>query len=255
MSVIGLIPTRRGVPPFPRYRARGRNHLALPMLAAWILSGLAACERPGADGGGGPETRGGGGGERVLDPSELHGAVLPEPRAKVDFTLTATDGEPYRFARNTEGKVALLFFGYTHCPDVCPVTMANLGAALDRLPPAVNDEIVVVFVSTDPERDTLARIRSWLDEFHPSMVGLRGPTETVNEIMASYGLPPAVKEQPDRAGGYTVGHAGSVLVFTQNGELRLMYSARTRQQEWVADLSRLVREGGLEPAAGSRGGT
>lgn len=121
--------------------------------------------------------------------------------------------------------------------------MANLGAALDRVSPAVAEEVKVVFVSTDPARDSASRIRSWLDGFDRSFVGLRGPLEEVNRIAGSYGLPGAVKEQPDREEGYTVGHTSHVLVFGPEGPLRLIYSARTRQREWVEDLSRLVTEG------------
>lgn len=218
-------------------RPRLRRVAALAVVP--LLPLLAACDAP--DGGGASR-------------SSLSGLVLPEPRPGGDFTLTATDGEPYRFAERTEGRLTVVFFGYTHCPDICPVTMANLGAALDRVPPAVQEQVEVVFVTTDPARDSLARIRSWLDRFDPSFVGLRGPLEEVNRIMDSYGLPGAVKEQPDLEEGYTVGHAGHVLVFSPEGPLRLMYPADTRQRTWVEDLSRLVTEG-FPPTGASGAGS
>lgn len=211
----------------------------LPLLAAALLaSGVAAC---GGDGGGR-------GGPSASLESGLHGAVLPEARPKGDFTLTATDGEPYDFRRETEGEVALLFFGYTHCPNACPVQMATLGAAYEKLPMELQQRVEVVFVSTDPARDTLPRLRSWLDNFSESFVGLRGSRDEVNRIMQGYGLPPAridtTASGPGEPGdGYTVGHAAHVLVFTPDGRLRLMYPTGTRQRAWVEDLRTLAREG------------
>lgn len=213
-------------------RAAGVRSI-LPLLAAALLaSGVAAC---GGDGGGR------GGPSASLD-SGLHGAVLPEARPKGDFTLTATDGEAYDFRRETEGEVALLFFGYTHCPNACPVQMATLGAAYEKLPMELQQRVEVVFVSTDPARDTLPRLRSWLDNFSESFVGLRGSRDEVNRIMQGYGLPPA-QIDTTASDGYTVGHAAHVLVFTPDGRLRLMYPTGTRQRAWVEDLRTLAREG------------
>src|SRR5690606_15817168 len=104
------------------------------------------------------------------------GVVLEEPLAKPDFTLTDTGGKPYDFRRETDGKLALLFVGYTNCPDICPVHMANIGAVLKQKPDLI-DKVTVVFVTADPERDTPERLREWLDMFSPRFVGLRGTRE------------------------------------------------------------------------------
>ncbi|MFB6240109.1 MAG: SCO family protein [Gemmatimonadota bacterium] len=187
----------------------------------------------------------------------LHGAVLPEARPKGDFTLTATDGEPWNFREETDGRITLLFFGYTHCPNACPVQMATLGAAYGKLPWKLQDRIEVVFVTTDPARDTLSRLDSWLDNFHESFVGLRGSRGEVNRIMESYGLPPARIDTAGTAGeGYTVGHAAHVLLFTPDDSLRMMYPTGTRQKAWVEDLRTLAREGtdAVLPAGGSSPG-
>src|SRR5688572_22956637 len=85
--------------------------------------------------------------------SEFRGVVLSTPVDKPDFTLTDFNGEPYNFRLKTAGKVALLFFGYTHCPDVCPLHAANIAAVLKQLPFEMRDSIRFVFVTTDPERD------------------------------------------------------------------------------------------------------
>ncbi len=216
----------------------GARSVLLAVGAVLLASGAVACGGDGA----------GRGGVSASPNSGLHGAVLPEARPKGDFTLTATDGEPYDFRRETDGEVALLFFGYTHCPNACPVQMATLGAAYEKLPMELQQRVEVVFVSTDPARDSLLRLRSWLDNFSESFVGLRGSRDEVNRIMQSYGLPPAqidtAASGPGSPGdGYTVGHAAHVLVFTPDGRLRLMYPTGTRQKAWVEDLRELAREG------------
>lgn len=227
----------------------GPRFVLLAVGAALLAFAVPGC---GGDGGGR------GGPSASLD-SGLHGAVLPEARPKGDFTLTATDGDPYDFRRETEGEVALLFFGYTHCPNACPVQMATLGAAYEKLPMELQQRVEVVFVSTDPARDTLPRLRSWLDNFSESFVGLRGSRDEVNRIMEGYGLPPAqidtTSAGPGNPGdGYTVGHAAHVLVFTPDDRLRLMYPTGTRQRAWVEDLRTLAREGTDAATGGTSAG-
>lgn len=173
------------------------------------------------------------------------GRVLPRSIEKVDFTLTDTRGEPYSFGAETEGRVALLFFGYTHCPDVCPIHMGNLAAVLQRLPADVRSRIEVVFVTTDPRRDTRERIRTWLDRFDPRFVGLRGPKEKVDSIQVALGLPPSVKE--GSGDEYTVGHGANVVAFTPDGKAHLLYPHGTRQEAWARDLPKLVRQGWTAP--------
>jgi protein SCO1/2 len=183
------------------------------------------------------------------DGSESVLRELPYPLEKPSFTFTDVDGRPYDFRRETEGLVTLLFFGYTHCPDVCPVQMANVGAVLRDLPPETARRIEVVFVTTDPERDTPDRLRAWLGDIHPGIVGLRGPLEEVHAAEQSLLLPRSVVEQPhgsaahDGSPQYLVGHATPVVVFGADGLSRRMYLAGTRQQDWRRDLPRLVSEG------------
>jgi protein SCO1/2 len=178
-------------------------------------------------------------GERV-DAADLRGRVLPEPRPKIDFTLTDTDGQPFGFAAKTEGYVALLFFGYTNCPDVCPVHMANLGAVLADFPFELRQQFKVVFVTTDPERDTPERLREWLDNFDREFIGLWGTHERVNEIETTLGLPASVKPA-DHGMDYEVGHAASVVAFTKDNLAHVMYPFGTRQSDWAHDLPKLAK--------------
>lgn len=175
-------------------------------------------------------------------PDALRGTALPHPWEKPAFTLTAASGPAYDFRRETEGQVTLLFFGYTHCPDVCPVHMANLAAVLEKAPPDVASRVTVVFVSTDPERDTGERLRSWLAGFDPRFVGLRGPLAEVNAIQRAIGLAPAVKQEPADGGAqYLVGHAAQVIAYTADNRAHVVYSFGTRQTDWAHDLPILVR--------------
>ncbi len=168
----------------------------------------------------------------------MRGTEYPEPLVKPAFTLHATAGDDYDFRRETEGYVTLLFFGYTHCPDVCPIHMANIAAVLTTLPPVVSNSIKVVMVTTDPARDTPERLRSWLDAFDPSFVGLRGTLDEVNEIQESLGLPPSVPYGDGE--DYAVGHSARVIAFTRDSRAHFSYPFGTRQVDWAHDLPLLV---------------
>jgi protein SCO1/2 len=173
-------------------------------------------------------------------PDDYRGVVLVTPLAKPEFTLTATDGRPFDFRRETDGHVTLLFFGYTHCPDICPVHMANIAAVLHRMPYSVASKVKVVFVTTDPERDSLPRIREWLNNFDPSFVGLRGPMDEVNRVQIALALPPSVAQPKQPNGDYAVGHSAQVIAFTPDDSAHVLYPFGTRQEDWAHDLPKLV---------------
>ncbi len=148
----------------------------------------------------------------------LHGVKFTPPHAKTDFTLVDTQGKPFHFKADTKGTVTLLYFGYTYCPDVCPLQLANIAAAMKQMTPQEQAQVKVVFVTTDPNRDTPERLRSWLDNFDKRFVGLRGGLDSVNTIQGSFGLPPSTMEMMDpKAAGpvamYGMGHAAQVLAF------------------------------------------
>jgi protein SCO1/2 len=151
-------------------------------------------------------------------------------------------GEPFEFEQETEGFVTLLFFGYTNCPDVCPLHMANIAAVLENLPPAVARQIKVVFVTTDPERDTLERLKTWLGDFNRDFVGLTGPLEQVNAIQREIGLGAAFREELP-GGGYGMAHAAQVIAYTTDNLGHVVYPFGTRQADWAIDLPKLVTQG------------
>jgi protein SCO1/2 len=173
-------------------------------------------------------------------PGDLRGRVLDPPLAKPEAGFTDTEGRSFDLRAETDGFLTLLFFGYTHCPDVCPVHMANIAAVLKTLPPSITTRTKVLFVTTDPGRDTPERLRSWLGGFDPSFIGLSGDTATLNRTQAALMLPPAQIGAADSAGNYQVGHAAPVVAFTPDGLARAMYPFGIRQADWAHDLPRLM---------------
>lgn len=177
-------------------------------------------------------------------PEDLRGYVLGEPLAKPEFTLTSTDGTPFDFRKATDGFVTLVFFGYTNCPDVCPLHLSNLGTVLPELDPRIAERIKVVFVTTDPRRDTPAVLRAWLDHFSTDFNGLTGDSSAIAGVQGALKLAPAVIEKATAADtGYTVGHSALVVAFTPDNQAHVVYPYGTRQEDWAHDLPALVHEG------------
>jgi protein SCO1 len=176
----------------------------------------------------------------------LRGVKLVPPHAKADFTLDDTQGKPFHFVRDTHDAVTLLYFGYTNCPDVCPTHLTNIAAALKQLSPEDQSRVRLVFVTTDPNRDTPERLRGWLDNFDKRFIGLRGGLDSVNDIASRFGLPPSTIEmmQPGAAGPqamYGMGHAAQVLAFSPDDSLRTEYPSGFTVDDWANDLPKLAK--------------
>lgn len=180
-----------------------------------------------------------GGEAATLSPSGFVGAELATPQPVPEVVLTATNGAPYHLADSVRGRVTLVFFGYTNCPDICPVHLANLAAVLDRLPDAVQRSVGVVFITTDPARDSLPRIREWVRQFDRDFIGLGGSDSAIAAAQRGFGVQPAVKDTAT-TDDYLVGHAAQVIAVTRDGLARVWYPAGTRQRDWAHDLPRLV---------------
>jgi len=151
--------------------------------------------------------------------AELLGAVLRPPNAEPPIVLTDTSGRRYQLRARNPGQVTLLYFGYTHCPDVCPTTMADIAQALRQSAPAVRRKVAVVFVTVDPARDSRAVLRRWLDRFDPAFVGLRGALRRVVADERAAGLPPSRVEP----GGRTVEHAAMIVAYTPDHREHVFY--------------------------------
>ena len=181
-------------------------------------------------------------------PSKFDGGVLGKPTERPHFTLTGPDGKPFDFFDETKGELTFLFFGYTNCPDVCPVHMAQLSEILARpgMPTAK-----VVFVTADPTRDTPEALKKFLGNFNPDFIGLTGTDKEIRAAELAAGVPPAQIDtkdgKPDPEGGYTVSHAGQVLAFAPDDLGYTVYPFGTRTAQYAADipvLSKIKAESG-----------
>lgn len=162
--------------------------------------------------------------------------LLPD----LQFDLQNGGGEPVTAQRYRDHTV-LLYFGYTHCPDVCPTTLGELRAALDALGGRKND-VRVLFVSVDPARDTPAVLRQYVQYFGPQFVGLRGDQDQLQALARRYRVA-YEPDPPDRNGSYAVAHSSGVFIFDRRGEARLLATGKNTAAEIAADLKRLVGSG------------
>lgn len=137
-------------------------------------------------------------------------------KADGDFTLTDENGRQFHLAQ-LRGKVLLLFFGYTHCPDACPTTMAKL-ARVTKLLDKDAGRVVTLFVSVDPGRDTPDVLKHYLEYFHLNSFGLTGTKEEIDAVVKQYGARYEI-EQSDSAAGYHVNHSTDLYLLDQKGEL------------------------------------
>lgn len=167
------------------------------------------------------------------------GGLVAPPLPKPRFVLTDTSGASFDFWNRTQGSVTLLFFGYTYCPDQCPIHMSNIGAALKKLPPGIARQVKLVFVTTDPARDTPVKLRRWLDNFDKRFVGLTGTEAALEDVQEAAGLPPARKADN---GNFSVAHANFVVAYTKDNLAHVIYPGGVTKDDWIHDLPLLVRE-------------
>ncbi|HUN25091.1 MAG TPA: SCO family protein [Steroidobacteraceae bacterium] len=159
--------------------------------------------------------------------------LLPQ----LKFSLTDQDNRPVS-AHDYRGKVVLLYFGYTHCPDACPTTLAMLAQSLRNLGPAAT-KTRVLFVSVDPARDTPEVLKRYVGFFGPQFVGLRGAGDALTALTKRYRVAFHL-EPPDRNGYYAVDHSSAVFVFDVNGRARLLGQETDGAAKFTQDLRRLT---------------
>lgn len=167
------------------------------------------------------------------------GTTLDKAMPKPDVTLTDTAGKPFNIAKDTKGRVVALYIGYTNCPDVCPTTMADLSVAMSSLPKDVANDIDVIMITSDPERDTPKRLRKWLGSFSYDAIGLTGPYSKIQDAADDVGVfldPP--KKNPD--GTVTVEHGAQVILFGPDDTSDLIFTSGFAAEDVAHDLKTLV---------------
>ncbi len=177
----------------------------------------------------------------LINTSKYEGNIIT-PVDKPAGTLMADDGKPFNLRTMTKGVTTLLFFGYTHCPDECPLTMSNTSVAMKLLPAADRSKVRVLFVSVDPGRDTLTRLQSWLGNFDPAFIGLRGTLPQVEAFEKQTGLPIGQLFK-DGAGEFQLDHATEMFAFGTNNVATEAFFPSTPPAEMAHDLKLLVAGG------------
>jgi protein SCO1 len=197
-----------------RGRARGASAMAVVL---WLLA--AGCNRP----------------------PEFFGEVVKPPRPAPELVAVNWDGKPFRLSE-LRGKVTVVFFGYTYCPDVCPFALAKMKKLSADLGPRA-DDVKVVFVSVDPQRDTVAKLAKYVPNFDRRFYGLRlepAAVESLSESFAvsvQYGQP---EQGPETDSFYYVDHTGTFFVIDREGQLRLTFPPNATAVQMRPDIEKLL---------------
>ena len=137
------------------------------------------------------------------------------------------------------GKVNIVFFGYTYCPDICPTTLARIRLAIQQLSPAQRAELNVLFISVDPERDTTEHLKAYIGSFGPEFSGLTGTQQQLKAMVRNYRVTYGYGE-PNEDGSYDVSHSSAVFVFDRSGTARLLARDSVTPEKLTEDLARLL---------------
>lgn len=172
---------------------------------------------------------------RASDDS-YNGTYLAGNSDQVEFTLDTANGPVS--ASDYRGKLLVLYFGYTHCPDICPLTLSKLSQVQDQLGDD-GDDIQVMMISVDPERDTPDILAKYVETFDPSFVGATAPTDQIHEVASDFGIY-IEKREVDSAAGYLVDHTVHVIVIDQEGVERIVMDPTLTPEEITSDLEKLL---------------
>ncbi|MFF3373400.1 SCO family protein [Streptomyces sp. NPDC002680] len=173
--------------------------------------------------------------------SDKAATILDQPFEKPDLVLTDTQGKSYDFRAETKGRPTLIYFGYTNCPDVCPLTMSNIAVAKKQLSKADQDKLRIVFVTTDPKRDTPAALGKWLKGIDPQVVGLTGDFATIQAGARTLGI--SIEPTSKDKNGKTISmHGTQVIAFspkTDGGYV--LYGEDATVDDYTKDLPKIIK--------------
>lgn len=173
------------------------------------------------------------------DAYRFNGTVIDPPVDAYDFALTHAEGDVFRLS-DQRGKVVLIFFGYTHCPDVCPTTLADFRAIYDELGEKA-DQVEFVYITVDPQRDTPEVISRYARAFNPEFIGLSGEEEELKPIYERYGVYYEIQDV-QTAENYLVAHTSIIYVIDKDGNWRLTFPFEMGPYEMAEDVNALLEE-------------
>ncbi|MCL1693379.1 MAG: SCO family protein [Actinomycetia bacterium] len=171
-------------------------------------------------------------------PYSFHGQTIQSNQAAPSVELNGPNGSTVRLS-DYEGKVVVLYFGYTFCPDVCPITLSKLDRAMDILGDKA-EEVQVIMISVDPGRDTPEILEEYMAHFNPTFIGVTGDTDAIDRIATVYGVYYEAAEGSE-ATGYLVNHTATVMVVDKDGYLKLVLPFEGTAEELAADLGFFLR--------------
>lgn len=171
------------------------------------------------------------------------GTSIDPPRDLTDFTFPSSDGGKPMSLSDLRGKPVLLYFGYTFCPDVCPTTMSDFIRVKQSLGDQA-DQLTVLMVSVDPDRDTPEVLHRYLGAFDPSFIGMSGDDATLRKIGSEYGLYYKRHNVEGSSAAYLVDHSAAAYLIDKQGRLRMVYSYGTPPTVIAPDVERLIAEKG-----------
>ena len=172
---------------------------------------------------------------------EFKGTLLDPPKPLADFELQTAEGKSFHFS-DTAGDFSIIYFGYTFCPDVCPLTLADIGKALAKLDETDRERVRVIFISVDPERDTPEALARYLSAFDPTFIGLTDDYAKIEAVMADFGAFAQKDDTTESAAGYLVGHTSNIFVINPNNELLLLHSYGFAPEDLQSDLEHLLAQ-------------
>lgn len=174
----------------------------------------------------------------LLRPYRYHGLVLESDRPAADFELTAHTGQRVRLS-DFRGKLVVLYFGYTFCPDVCPTSLSTLARAMKRLGPQA-DRVQVLMITVDPERDTPEQLATYMSYFDPRFIGLTGTPDEIAAAATPFGIY-YQRHAGSSASSYLVDHTATLTVLDAQGRLKLVLPFGVSPEDVAADLAHLLR--------------
>lgn len=175
------------------------------------------------------------------DEEDWQGTSISGLMPELEFDLINSQGEPVS-GNDYNGRVKMLFFGFTSCPDVCPTALQKLNQATSGLAPELQEEVLTLFVSVDPQRDTPERLAEYVDFFGDNIVGLTGEEPQLRQLAKRYRTTFGY-EEPGPDGNYAVSHSSAIYVFDREGDPRLLMRSDLSAEEIRNDLVALIQEG------------
>lgn len=194
--------------------------LAILLVALFILTGCGASAKP----------------------VDLAGTVVDPPYGVSDVALTTTDGTSYAMSRDSTQTLTLVFFGYTQCPDICPGVLNSIASAINRLSPEQQEQVQLVFITTDPNRDTPEVLADYLGRFSPAFVGLTGTLEEIVKVAKPLHIFVDDGEQLPGGGYDPNSHGSQIFGLNAKHEAPIFWGAETSPAQFAADFEFLIEE-------------